>query len=194
MTTLVKVPTTINGEAAVFETQLLGPIARTIDEDSPNAVLVYEFPKQLRKIIQDSRYWGRIKAFVMFAFTSKYALALYEAICLRGNLKTNRQTFTVEAFRVLLGVELGKYKGFPQLKQKVITPAVMEINALSDFNVEVTPIREGGLSRGVLTGFELMWEKKSPDEWKAVLDELGRPRVGRKARISGKAESPFALS
>lgn len=194
MTTLVKVPTKINGEDAIFETQLLGPIARTIDENSPNAVLVYEFPKQLRKIIQDSRYWGRIKAFVMFAFTSKYALALYEAVCLRGNLQTNVQMFTVEAFRVLLGVEPGKYRGFPQLKQKVITPAVSEINALSDFNVEVRPIREGGLSRGTLTGFELMWEKKDNDEWMAVLDELGRPKVGRKARISGKVETVSGLS
>jgi hypothetical protein len=41
----------------------------------------------------------------MFAFTSKYALALYEAVCLRGNLRVCEQAFSVEDFRALLGVE-----------------------------------------------------------------------------------------
>ncbi len=191
MTTLVEVPVTLEGQAAVFATQLLGETTRVIDEDSPNAVLIYSFPKGLRRIIQDSRYWGRIKAHVMFAFSSKYALALYEAVCLRGNLRVNEQRFTVEEFRALLGIEEGKYPGFPQLKQRVIDPAVAEVNGLSDFKVEVDPVRDGGMMRGRLRGFVLHWEKKNPDEWKNALDELRRPRVGRVARISGKVEKVF---
>jgi hypothetical protein len=91
MTSLVEVPTTLEGQPAIFATQLLGATTRTIDEDSPHALLLYSFPDALRKIIQDSRYWGRIKSHVMFAFTSKYALALYEAVCLRGNLRVCEQ-------------------------------------------------------------------------------------------------------
>ena len=189
MSSLVEVPTTLEGQPAIFATQLLGPTTRTIDESNPNAVLLYKFHDDLRRIIQESRYWGRIKSHVMFAFTSKYALALYEAVCLRANLRVSEQTFDVDDFRELLGVEKGQYPGFPQLKQRALDPAVTEINGLSDFNVEIEPLREGGLSRGKLTGFRLWWEKKSQEEWRAVLDELNRPKVGRRARIRGKIEA-----
>jgi hypothetical protein len=188
MSKVVAVPATLNGEPAVFKTQLLGPTTQVIDEYSPNAMLLYEFPKGLRQIIQESRYWGRIKAYVMFAFTTKYALALYEALCLRANLRVNEQTFSVEDFRALLGMEQGKMPLFKSLKQRVLDPAVSEVNALSDFNVGIYPIRDGGLQRGKLTGFRLWWEKKETDDWKAVLDELGRPKVGRRARINGTVE------
>jgi len=188
MTTLVEVPTAIDGEAAVFKTQLLGDTCQVIDEDSPKAVLRYRFPNGLRKIIQDSRYWGRIKAHVMFAFTSKYALRLYEAVCLRANLRTDEQTMSVEDFRALLGIEKGKLTEPFNLKKWAIEPALAEVNGLSDFHVRVEAIRQGGLVRGPLTGFLLSWNRKSSDEWRAVLDELMRPKVGRRARITGKVE------
>jgi Initiator Replication protein len=152
-------------------------------------MLEYKFPDELRKIIQESRYWGRIKSYVMFAFYSKYALALYEAVCLRANLRVSEQAFGVDDFRALLGVEAGKLEGFKSLKQWALDPAVAEVNALSDFNVEVEMLREGGMQRGKLTGFRLRWEKKPSEEWRAVLDELNRPKVGRRARIRGKVEA-----
>jgi plasmid replication initiation protein len=124
----------------------------------------------------------------MFAFTSKYALALYEAVCLRGNLRVSEQRFSVDEFRALLGVEDGKLPLYKSLKQRVLDPAVLEVNGLSDFKVEVEPVRDGGMVRGPLIGFILRWEKKSGDEWKGVLDELLRPRVGRVARMQGKVE------
>jgi hypothetical protein len=188
MSTLVEVPATLNGEPAVLTMQLLGPTTRTVDEDSPNAMVEYEFHEKLRRVIQESRYWGRIKSHVMFAFSSKYALALYEAVCLRGNLRVAYQDFSVADFRALLGVESGTYAGFPQFKQWVLTPATSEVNGLSDFNVEIDPIREGGMMRGKLTGFRLSWEKKSSEEWLAALDELMRPKLGRRARIRGVVE------
>ena len=189
MSTLVEIPVTLNGEPAVYKTQLLGPTTQVIDEDSPKALLAYSFPEGLREIIKDSRYWGRIKAWVMFHFTSKYALALYEAVCLRANLRVSEQEFSVEDFRELIGVEKDKYRGFPQLKQKVLSPAIAEVNALSDFTVEIRALREGGMQRGTLTGFLLSWEKKPADEWRAVMDELGRSKVGRIARIKGTVEN-----
>lgn len=188
MTTLVKIPTTLDGAPAMSTTLLLVDTTQTIDENSPSAILLYHFPKMLREIISNSRYWGRIKAWVMFSFSSKYALTLYEALCLRANLRISEQEFTVEAFRNLLGIENGKMPLFKSLKQRVLDPAVFEVNALSDFNVIIQPIREGGLVRGQLTGFRLIWSKKSRDEWLAVLHELDRPKVGRKARLRGTVE------
>jgi hypothetical protein len=189
MTSLVEVPTTLDGKPAILAMQLLGPTTRTMDENSPNALVEYKFPDELRKVIQESRYWGRIKSHVMFSFSSKYALALYEAVCLRANLRVCEQAFSVDDFRALLGVEKGQYPGFPQLKQRVVDLAVAEVNALSDFNVEVEMLRDGGMLRGKLTGFRLWWEKKSQEEWRASLDELDRPKVGRSARIRGKVEA-----
>jgi hypothetical protein len=188
MTTLVEIPALLDGEPAIFATQLLGETTRFIDEDSAKATLLYHFPPGLRRIIKDSRYWGRIKAYVMFSFTSKYALALYEALCLRGNLRVNEQTFSVADFRALLGIEPGKLELFKNLKKWALDPAVTEVNALSDFNVQIHPIREGGLQRGKLVGFRLWWEKKEKDDWKAALDEIMRPKVGRRARIRGTVE------
>lgn len=189
MTTLVEVPAVLDGEEAIFATQLLGETTRMIDEDSAKATLLYTFPKGLRSIIQDSRYWGRIKAYVMFAFHSKYALALYEAVCLRGNLRVSEQTFSVDEFRALLGIEKGKLPLFKNLKLRALDPAIAEVNGLSDFTVEIEAIRDGGQLRGTLTGFRLRWERKSQEEWVAVLDELLRPKVGRIARITGQAET-----
>ena len=188
MKTLVEVPTWNESGPSMFTTQLLGETTRTIDEDSPNALLIYEFPKGLRKIINDSRYWGRIKAHVMFAFSSKYALTLYEAVCLRANLRTNEQTFTVETFRAMLGVEPDKLHLFKNLKKWAIDPALTEVNGLSDFTVEIEPMRDGGMLRGPLTGFRLRWERKDSDAWQRTLKELLRPSVGRRARIEGKVD------
>lgn len=189
MTTLVEMPVILDGKPAVFKTQLLGDTTQVIDEDSPNAVLVYRFPAGLRRIIQKSRYWGRIKSHVMFAFSSKYALALYEAVCLRSNLHVDEQTFSVDDFRALLGVESGKLMEPFNLKKWALDPAVAEVNGLSDFTVELEFLREGGQLRGKLAGFRLRWEKKSSEAWRAVLDELLRPKVGRKARIRGRVET-----
>lgn len=188
MTTVVEVPTKIDGQAAAYETTLLVETIRTIDENNDKAVIIYTFSKGMRDIISKSNYWGRIKGYVCFSFSSKYALSLYETLCLRGNLRINEQRFSVEEFRTLLGVPEGKLKGFPQLKQSALDPALLEVNALSDFTVEIEPIREGGRIRGRLIGFKMTWDKKPREEWIEVLDELGRHKTGRKARITGRVE------
>lgn len=186
MSTLIEIPVVdTNGLDAVLRTQLLTENTLTFNEDDPRAVLRYRLTPAVRKIVQDSKRWGRLKGFVVYAFSSKYALALYEAVAVRINLRMDEQFFTVDEFRRLLGVPDGKYPRFPQLRQKVLDPAVMEVNGLSDFMVEITPERDGGGVRGKLKGFTLRWRKKDADEWKAALDELGRPRVGRRERLEG---------
>ena len=188
MTTLVEVPAMLSGEKAVEKTQLLADNIQTIDEDSPNAVLRYRFPKKLQEIIEHSNYWGRLKAHVMFAFTSKYALALYEALCLRANLQVSEQVISVEAFRHLLGVTDGQYGLFKSLNQRVIEPAVREINGLSDFWVEIEPIRHSGRQRGPIREYRLTWRRKDKEEWHDVLKELLQPKIGRTARLAGTVE------
>jgi hypothetical protein len=189
MTTLIEIPTTDkNGLPAILTTQLLSENTITIDEHDPKAILKYRLTPTIRKIITDSKRWGRLKGYVVYAFSSKYALALYEALCVRINLQKDHQFFTVDQFRQLLGVPDGKYPKFAHLRLWVIEPAILEINGLSDFMAEIEPVREGGFYRGKLKGFNLYWRKKDNDEWIKALDELGRPKVGRRERLEGSVE------
>lgn len=190
MTTLVEMPVKDrNGLPAIQTTALLSENIATIDENDPRAILRYKLTETMRSIVESSKYWGRLKGYVIYAFSSRYALALYEAICLRINLEQDRQTLSVDQFRDLMRVGKGKYPLYSPLRQFVIEPALIEVNGLSDFMVTIEPVREGGILRGKLKGFELSWRKKEPDEWKSVLDELGRHHSGRRARLFGLVES-----
>jgi Initiator Replication protein len=190
MTTLVLVPTKDSkGRRATRRTALLSDTTTTDDEDNPQGEVRYSFSPTMREILRQSEYWGRIKLHMMFAFSTKYALALYEALCLRRNLNRTEETLSFDELREVMGVAPNKLTGFPQFKQTALVPAVAEINALSDFNLIVEPIRENGQQRGTLTGFWLSWGVKDADEWEKVITELSRSKVGRKARIRGTKET-----
>ena len=197
MTTIVEVPVKDRrGNPATLRATLLAETTTTDDEDNPVGEVVYSFSKTMRRIIEHSNHWGRIKAIIMFSFTSKYSLALYELLCLRANLRKSSEQFSLEDFRALLGVPAGKLARPPDFLRRVVKPAIEEINGLSDFTVEIYPIRRGGPSRGKLTGFEMHWDKKSSQEWRSSLDELMRSKVGRRARLQGNTDKvePFALA
>lgn len=188
MKTLILIPTRdSNGNKATTRVQLLASTTTTDDEDNPTGEVTYSFHREVRDIISRSDYWGRIKASVMFAFSSKYALALYEAICLRINLKHDNHFFKPDDFRELLGVDRELLTRFPDFKRRVLDPALTEVNALSDCNVEVEVIREGG-PRSTVKGYRLRWSSKTSEEWQEAMDEVLRPKTGRKARIEGKVE------
>ena len=145
----------------------------------------YRFDPELREIIQNSRVFARIRSEVTFALSSKYALALYEMIQKRGNLKHMwSEEFTLNELRALLGVEKGKLTEFSDFRKRALAPAVKEVNALGDFGVSMLPVKTGR----AVTGVKLMWHPKSEDELKEAYAELQRSRVGRKARIDGVVE------
>ncbi len=196
MTTIVEVPVKDRrGNPATLRTTLLAETTTTDDEENPVGEVAYSFSKTMRRIIEHSSHWGRIKAIIMFSFTSKYSLALYELLCLRANLRKSSEQISLEDLRALLGVSSGKLTRPPDFLRRVVNPAVEEVNGLSDFRVEIFPVRRGGPLRGKLVGFELRWEKKTNQEWRSALDELMRSKVGRRARLQGTEDKvvPFAL-
>src|SRR5512132_3780949 len=71
------------------------------EKEAPPATLRYGLPKKLQPIIASSGRWGRIKAEVVCAMTSKYAIALYELVQLRANLQKCSETFPLDRFREL---------------------------------------------------------------------------------------------
>jgi len=189
MTTIVEVPVKDRkGNAATHRATILAETTTTDDEDNPTGEVVYSFSKTMRRIIEQSNHWGRIRAIIMFSFTSKYSLALYELLCLRANLRKSVERIDLKDFRELLGVPADKLTRAPDFLRRVVNPAAEEINGLSDFNVEIYPIRNGGPTRGKLVAFELHWSKKSDKAWRSALDELMRSKVGRRARLRGETD------
>lgn len=196
MKTLVQVPTKgADGKPATKFVAILSDTTVSDDDNNPNGQVVYSFSPGMREIIKDSTLWGRVRSAVVFAFTSKYALALYELITARINLKHMwQEEFLVQDFRALLGVPDGKLERIPNLLQRVIQPAVLEVNGLADFGVQIEPIRKGGQQRGLVVGFRLAWWRKDIPDLQAAYSELKRVKVGRIARLRKRVETLAAPS
>lgn len=183
MSCIVKVKVLRDGEEAIERVQLLGGNIETTRRDG---LLEYEIPQRLRRIIKDSTVFARLQREVMFALSSKYALTLYEMIQKRGNLKyRSSERFSLEDLRGVLGVPKGKLTSWSNLKLRAIDPALVEVNALSDFVVSIEPIKTGRR----VTHIELRWWRKDSGGTAAAERELSFSKVGRKARMGGQSET-----
>lgn len=195
MKTVVQVPVTgRNGKPATKLVQVLSDTTTSDDEDDASGQVMYSFSKGMRDIIKDSTLWGRVRTAVIFAFTSKYSLTLYELITARINLKhVWQEDFELDDLRALLGVPPDKLLRTPDLLRKVIQPAETEVNGLADFGVKIEPIRKGGTMRGLVTGFRVSWWRKDTPALQEAYQEIKRSKVGRLARLTGKVEGVAAL-
>jgi hypothetical protein len=136
-----------------------------------------------------------VRSAVIFAFTSKYALSLYELITARINMThVWSEDFSLDELRGLLGVKPGALTRVPNLLQRVIAPAVLEVNGLADFGVVVEPVRKGGQQRGMVTGFRVSWWKKDIPGLQDAYQELKQPKVGRMARLKANAQKSLTSS
>ncbi len=182
MSAIVKVQVVWDGEPAIERVQLLGGNIETLRRDG---LIEYEIPARLRKIIRNSTVFARLQREVMFALTSKYALTLYEMVQKRGNLKyRSSERFSLESLRGVLGVPKGKLTSWSNLNLRAIQPAVAEVNALSDYIVEIEPVKTGRR----VTHVELRWWRKDRDGVNAAEREMTFSKVGRRARVEGTAE------
>lgn len=179
MTTCIEVDCKVDGEAGWKRTQLLGENKSTKNNQG---LLYYNFSKTLRDIISNSNIWAKVEQKVMFAFTSKYSLTLYEVVQKRRNLKyKTHDRFTIEEFRKILGVPEGKLKLFGDLNKYALKPAIKEVNALTDMDVKIIPIKR---VRSVIE-LELWWSPKTIEGAQEAYAELERHSSGRKARMDG---------
>ncbi len=97
----------------------------------------YSYDTFLREKLYNPEIYATINLDIQRQFGSKYALALYEN-CARFRNTGSTGWIAVEMFRQLLGCDGREhYDDFKQLSQKVIKPAVREVNETSD--IEVTP-------------------------------------------------------
>ena len=103
-----------------------------------------------------------------------------------------RPRSTVDRFRDLLGVPPGAYERGNDLIKRVIDPAELEVNGLSEFGVKVEVERP--YSRAPISGVTLAWWRKSGDEYRATYQERQRSKFGRMARLRGDVEAVSPLT
>ncbi len=151
------------------------------------ATVRYALPRKLQPIIARSHRWGRIKAQIVCAMTSKYAIALYELIQLRVNMERCTETFPIDRFRELMGVPPGKLLRGPHFRERVLDIAELEVNGLSDCGVKLKAVRKN--PRAPITAVAVTWWQKKGEEYQQALHELRRPKLGRMARLKNKVES-----
>lgn len=183
MAAIVKVKVTQNGETAIERVQLLGG---NVEFETPDGLLHYEIPPRLRRIIKDSTIFARLQKEVMFALSSKYALTLYEMVQKRGNLiYRSSEDFVISEMRGVLGVPKGKLTTWSNLYNRAIRRAVEEVNQLSDYLVEIEPLKTGRK----VSHIRLKWWKKDSGGIHDAAHELCGAKHGRRVRRkSGREE------
>src|SRR4051794_9763196 len=88
-----------DGKRYLQSIHLLGTVARPEDEAEDGNVY-YRFRAGRGEIMQRPDFFARLQTEVMFCFTSKYSLALYEMVQKRGNLKhKNTEDFAIDEMR-----------------------------------------------------------------------------------------------
>jgi hypothetical protein len=95
--------------------------------------------------------------------------------------------FTYQDFRERLGVPPGAYEDGANFRSKVVEPALLEVNGLSDFGVTIELRRRH--PRAPIHEVALAWWRKQGDEFRAAMQERGRSKIGRKARLRGAVEA-----
>lgn len=155
-------------------------------DDGVGGPVRYRVPVSLVPVLAQSSRWGRIKAEIVCAMSSKYAIALYKLVQLRGNLDRCIECFSLDRFRDLLGVPPGAYDRGNDFVKRVIDPAVLEVNGLSEFGVKAEVERP--YSRAPITGVTLGWWCKDAEAYRITYQERQRSKLGRLARLKGGAE------
>lgn len=174
-----------DGEPRLVETHLFDFFDLSANERASNATVRFGLPKKLQPVLARSSRWGRIKAETVCAMTSKYAIALYELVQLRTGMDRCIETFPVARFRELMGVPPGKLLRGPDFERRVIEPAVLEVNGLSDVGVQAKLVRAH--VRAPITAITLAWWRKQGDEFRATQIEQQQSKQGRLARLRDAA-------
>jgi hypothetical protein len=156
-------------------------------EPGNSATVRYRIPSDLLPILLASNRWGRIKAATVCAMASKYSIALYELLQLRANMNRCIEVFPIARFRELLGVPDGAYSEGTGFIRKVIDPALLEVNALSDLGVSIEVRRRS--PRASIEAVAVTWWKKEGDLFREVLHERAQPKLGRRARLKAQIKA-----
>ena len=111
-----------------------------------NGICTYSFAAHLRYKLYNPRIYTKLNLRLQSQFMSRYALNLWE-VCFDYFDTARNQGETpfipLDTFKELMGIALDDYPTFKTLNQRVIKPAIKEINELTNFSVEIERKRIG---------------------------------------------------
>ena len=154
-------------------------------EVSGDVMVTWYFGRTFREMAAESNHWAILDRQAVFHLGSKYSVLLFQHIASLQNLKhVTSKRFSVAGLRAVFGIPEGHSKRFANFKQNIITPAITEINSdLTRLHLTATYHKIGRTVAEV----EIAWGVK--ENLTKVKAELDRPKVGRKARQDGTAET-----
>lgn len=166
--------------------RLSGPILAHVERPAEGYAgeLLWEFSKTFRAVVKRSHHWAAISARAVLAMECKYSPWLYQICALRAGRERVSHEWDLDDLRERLGASAPSLHRWIAFRQRVLEPAVAEINHLTGLGIAWEPIKHG---RRVV-GIRLFTWRKAQDELDAAAAELDQPRVGRKARREGLTE------
>lgn len=160
------------------------------DPMRPRGEMTYSFDKRLTRILRQSGTFGKLELAVMNAFTSKYALALYEHMSKRVNLRFKKhEEFSVQEMRNMLRVNGNQLKAFGSFKQRALVPAIEEFNSWAPYTLSVAYKKTGQK----VTSIVFTWFPKSGGQMSHIKNELKKSKIGREARRKKTVETVHVI-
>ena len=111
-----------------------------------DGICTYAYSPYLRTRLYNPRIYTKINLSLQNQFTSRYALILWEVCFDYFDIARNEGEtpfIPLETFRELMGLNGDEYPVFKVLNRDVIKPAIEEINALTNFHIEIENRRFG---------------------------------------------------
>ena len=108
--------------------------------------LRFEFPSMLIPILKEPGRFARLRVHFLIGLSGKYAVSLYEILESIVNKIDPVMEVSLDALRQWLKVPEGKLTRWVHLNQRVIQPAIEQINTNplgAGFTVDVHPIKKG---------------------------------------------------
>ncbi|SFV50601.1 Protein involved in initiation of plasmid replication [hydrothermal vent metagenome] len=90
-------------------------------------VIEYSFPHQIEEMILNPKMFAKINLVTIKGLKSKYSIALYELA--EDYLNVQIPKISLEQFKELMGLEEKQYQNLKDLKRRVISVAIDEINS-----------------------------------------------------------------
>ena len=109
-------------------------------ELSGDVLVSWFFGRMFRDMAERSNHWAILDRQTVFHLGSKYSVLLFQHVASLVNLNhIASKTFSVGELRAVLGVQDGKLDRFSNLNQRVLQPAIAEINQTSRLMLTAPP-------------------------------------------------------
>lgn len=106
----------------------------------------YSFSPKMREELANPKFFRDFDLNIVREFQSSYSMKFYE-FCLSainpGQNFVVTEFISKENFWELLGLGPQEYKNYYNFKKRVITPAIKEVNEITDLNIELERVRKG---------------------------------------------------